>query len=790
MAFWLASQLGGQSTDTIQRFDPRFWTVNFPRPMMAAITTTAPDALRVDATFYTTSDLAGLIWASTDTLSHPLLAYETSLDYSGTTLSFQWQSNGVIALDQVNGPTLTIAGSDASGNPHTWYVRLWNYVTNLRAGGTNTNATITLPFSALAGGWSVGPGDDPVYPGAITSLSISLAAPGYTGSGGTPLAAPVTGWAQLTNIRCTGNNAILEIGDVFVPANGLALATDFDDMCTQTPARVVRTLRQLGYRGSVCHYIGMSHHFALAANAGGWQVAPTGGVGGGPLNAPATNWHANFLSLCAQTGLSPIISMSFEVLAQYCPAGWFQQASDGTQALTGWVPPSTLLSPASSTAMGWLQSVARAFAQLMVAAGVPVRFQIGEAWWWITPSNAICLYDASAKAALGGNPVAISDLTQTLTTAQQSLLTQAGSLLASATAGIVSAVRSAAAPATAEALLLTYLPTVLNPATPGAELANMPTGWASPAFDRLQVEDYEWLTAGAAARRAQAYATVNARLGYAPSTQDYFAGYVASAGLSPEWRLIDAGIDEALTREPHEIFVWALPEVCRDGYVRMPTTEDDNMQAFDNLYYPLALGLDTKVAPEFSTMISITASGYERRNSLWGNALLRFDVGPGVRSDEDMGTLITFFRARRGAARGFLLTDPSDHSSNGMVGTPSSHDQVIGTGDGSTSTFQLAKAYGPAGATGDALQTRLITRPQVGTVLVAINGVPQTAGWLLQPGGVIAFATAPSVGATITAGFLFDVPVRFESDKLQTSGATFAAGEAPSVPLVEIREAS
>ena len=785
MAFWLASQLGRQNTDMIQRFDPRLWTVNFPMPMMAAITAPAPDALRVDATFYTTSDLAGLIWASTDTLSHPLLAYETSLDYSGATLSFQWQSGGVIALDQVNGPTLTITGSDASGNPHTWYVRLWNY-----AVGSDTNATITLPFSELAGGWSLGAGDDPVYASAITSLSISLTAPGYTGSGATPLATPVSGWATMTNIRCAGNNAMLEIGNVFVPTNGLAMATDFDDLCTQTPARVVRNLRQLGYRGSVCHYIGMSHYFALAAHNGGWQVAPTGGVGSGPLNTPATNWHANFLSLCAQTGLSPIISMSFEVLAQYCPTGWFQQASDGSQALTGWVPPSTLLSPANSTAMGWLQAVAKAFAQIMETAGVPVRFQIGEAWWWITTANAICLYDAAAKAALGGNPVAISDLTQPLTAAQHALLTQAGVLLASATAGIVSAVRAAAAPAIAEALLLTYLPTVLNPATPGAETANLPTGWAYPAFDRLQIEDYGWLTGGAKALREHAYATVNSLLGYEPAAQDYFAGYVASASLSSQWQQIDAGIDEALTRDPHEIFVWALPEVCRDGYVRNPLTEDDNMQAFDNVYYPLSLGLDTKVAPEFSTMISITASGYERRNSLWGNALLRFDVGPGVRSDADMGTLIAFFRARRGAARGFLLTDPSDYSSNGMVGTPTALDQAIGTGDGATSTFQLAKSYGPAGGVGDALQTRLITRPQAGTVLVAVNGAPQTTGWSLQPAGVIAFTTAPAVGATITAGFLFDVPVRFESDKLQTSGATFAAGEAPSVPLVEIREAS
>ena len=152
--------------------------------------------------------------------------------------------------------------------------------------------------------------------------------------------------------------------------------------------------------------------------------------------------------------------------------------------------------------------------------------------------------------------------------------------------------------------------------------------------------------------------------------------------------------------------------------------------------------------------------------------------------------LISFFRARRGAARGFLLTDPTDFSSHGMVGTPTPNDQAIGTGDGVTSSFQLSKTYGPPGATGDALQLRLITRPQAASVIVAVNGVALSSGWTLEAGGVISFASAPAQGAVITAGFLFDVPVRFESDKLQTTGATFAAGEAPSVPLVEIREAS
>ena len=78
MADWLASARNGQEYDHIQRFDPRFWTVNFPRPMMASVVTTGADALRVDATFYGSGDLAGLIWEAVDGWSHPLLAYETA----------------------------------------------------------------------------------------------------------------------------------------------------------------------------------------------------------------------------------------------------------------------------------------------------------------------------------------------------------------------------------------------------------------------------------------------------------------------------------------------------------------------------------------------------------------------------------------------------------------------------------------------------------------------------------------------------------------------------------------
>ncbi len=214
------------------------------------------------------------------------------------------------------------------------------------------------------------------------------------------------------------------------------------------------------------------------------------------------------------------------------------------------------------------------------------------------------------------------------------------------------------------------------------------------------------------------------------------------------------------------------------------------MQAFDDVPYPLALGQDAAVIPEFSTSISVTASGFERRNSLWSNARLRFDVGPGVRSEAELGTLIAFFRARRGPARGFRLRDSSDFSSNGMAAAPTPHDQYLDTGDGARAGFPLVKRYGDVEGQEDLGQVRRITRPQPGTLRVSVGGTEQEGNWSLEPMGIVLFDDAPAAGAVVRAGYLFDVPVRFAEDRLEITGSAFAAGEAPSVPVVEIREAS
>lgn len=784
MAFWLAHARDGQETDWIQRFDPRFWTVNFPRPMMAAITTPAPDCLRLDACFLTQGDLAGLIWESEDRLDHPLLAYATDRDYTATTLSFRWRSGGLVALDAVNGPTLTIEGRDAAGAAHVWYVRLWNF-----ASGTGEDARITLNFSALLGGWSAS-GGDPVYPADIDRLFISLVPVGYAAGSSLPLSASQNAWAEMSEIRCSGQRAMLKIGNAFVPPNGLAMATAYDDCFNQTPARLLRSIRQLGYRGSLVHYVGMSHFFQLGAAEGAFLV----GLADDPLCSPARAWHRAFFAACKAWDYAPIVSLSYEVLAAHCPAAWQQRAANGDPARTGWEPPSTLLSPAHGGAMGWLRSAAIAFAQLLVEAGCAVRFQVGEPWWWVMGDGRICLYDEAAKVAFGGDPVVIPDMRGALDAAQGALLDQAGAVLAASTLALAEAARGVARAAgvACETLLLTFLPTVLDPAMPEARRANLPTGWASPAFDRLQVEDYDWLTAGAQARRGAAYALVNQRLAYPPEQQDYLAGFVLLPSQSAQWRLIDHGVEEARARRAHEIFVWALPQVCRDGFIALPVAslEDSNaMNAFDDVAYPLPLGLDTKVSPAFSTSIITTASGFERRNSLWSDARLSFDVGPGIRSQEDLGRLLGFFRARRGPARGFLLGDPSDFSSCGMTGTPTAQDQMLGVGDGTKSNFALIKHYGAGDMGEDEAQVRRITRPRSGSVLVSVDGVARASGWVLGALGVIQFATPPAAGAVVRAGFLFDVPVRFEQDRLDVSGLTFLAGEAPSVPLVEIREA-
>ncbi|TNE46115.1 MAG: TIGR02217 family protein [Sphingomonadales bacterium] len=774
MAYWLASGRGGQKSGVIKRFAPAYWTVNFPRPMVASVVTTAPDALRVDAVFHGSGDLAGLIWEAEDKWSHPLLAYETARDFRHCRLRFRWRSGGVKPLDARHGPTLTIEGRDADGRARSWYVRLWNY-----AQGDAEDAAIDLDFGALKGGYALPEDADPVWAGDVDRMFLSLVAPGYD-AGVTPFAHAQEGWAEMSGIRCDGSGSVLTVGDVMLPEHGLSIATGYDDGYNQTPERLVRQMQALGYRGDILHYVGMSHYFRLEAGDGGWIAS----LDGGAINAPCARWHADYAARARDMGFGIIWSLSYELLDAHCPEGWKQRAENGDPALTGWEPPSTLLSPANEEAMAYLWAVGRAFIAMGRNAGLVPKFQVGEPWWWIMPEDGrICLYDEAARAVFGGSPVSIADMRGPIDAEQAALLDEAGVVLAASTAALGEAVREEA-PGTI-LHLLAYLPTILDPSAPEAKRANMPSGWAKPAFDVLQLEDYDWVTEGRGALTAAGVAAATARLGYAAEEQHYLSGFVLNGrDAQAHWPRIEAAARAGQARGVAATFIWALPQVARDGFTFFDLGEGEDMQAFDDVEFPLGIGREASVTPAFSTQTVESLSGHERRSSDWADARLRFDAGPGVRSEADLVTLIAFFRARRGAARGFRFTDPFDHQSAPMGEAVSAIDQPLGIGDGVTSRFRLAKYYGG----GVDAQQRFITRPVAGSIRIAVDGIEQVAGWIHEGLGVIAFDTAPAEGAALRCGYRFDVPVRFAEDRLEISRATFAAGEAPSVPLVEIRE--
>ncbi len=142
----------------------------------------------------------------------------------------------------------------------------------------------------------------------------------------------------------------------------------------------------------------------------------------------------------------------------------------------------------------------------------------------------------------------------------------AGAALAASTAALAGWVK-AAFPET-QTLLLTYLPTVLDRAAPELKRANMPLGWAYPAFDVLQLEDYDWVTGGDAAATARGVAAAEARLGYPRDRQHYLSGFVLRPDQAAQWALIETAGQVARARGVASVVLWALPQVMRDGFVR------------------------------------------------------------------------------------------------------------------------------------------------------------------------------------------------------------------------------
>jgi uncharacterized protein (TIGR02217 family) len=205
---------------------------------------------------------------------------------------------------------------------------------------------------------------------------------------------------------------------------------------------------------------------------------------------------------------------------------------------------------------------------------------------------------------------------------------------------------------------------------------------------------------------------------------------------------------------------------------------------FHEILFPTAIAFGATGGPERLTEIVSLASGFEERNSRWADSRRRYNAGYGVKTLDDLHAVVAFFEERRGRLYGFRWRDRIDWQSCAPGSVPAATDQAIGEGDGERTTFQLAKTYGAAHAP----YVRAIAKPVAGSVTIAVDGEALAEGWSVDTTtGMVTLDAAPAADAAITAGFRFDVPVRFDTDRLDINLTSFAAGDIPAIPLVEIR---
>jgi uncharacterized protein (TIGR02217 family) len=212
------------------------------------------------------------------------------------------------------------------------------------------------------------------------------------------------------------------------------------------------------------------------------------------------------------------------------------------------------------------------------------------------------------------------------------------------------------------------------------------------------------------------------------------------------------------------------------------------MPAFHEVLFPLDIALNSAGGPQRRTDVVTLGSGREERNARWAHSRRRYDAGYGVKTLEALSQVIAFFEERRGRLYGFRWRDRLDHSSAAPETATAATDQVIGTGDGMTASFQLVKTYGSLYSP----YRRPIVKPVPGSLRVAVAEIELEEGTAFTVDtatGAVTFEAdfIPAGGAAVTAGFLFDVPVRFDTDYLEVDLSAFAAGAIPKIPLVEIR---
>jgi uncharacterized protein (TIGR02217 family) len=191
--------------------------------------------------------------------------------------------------------------------------------------------------------------------------------------------------------------------------------------------------------------------------------------------------------------------------------------------------------------------------------------------------------------------------------------------------------------------------------------------------------------------------------------------------------------------------------------------------------------------PSFRNVIQEAISGNEQRFSQWTHCRGVGDLSYGLLTSADptgdFAAILAMWRAHFGSLYPFRFRDWSDYLAT---------DETFGTGDGSTTQFQLVKTYDPSqillGTAGALFYVRSITLPVVSTVAIEVDGTPKTVStdYAISSSGLVTFVVAPSAAKLVTWSGEFDVPVRFDTDRLPVIMNEADLTSLQSIPIREV----
>ena len=384
----ISNYLGQDSTQeafhiiesTIPRFSADCWTIDGPRSMSFCLVGEAEDAFDVYFTSRRQNDFAAAIFFSEDQAMHPYLAYETKGDFRNCTLSFSIDTSGdVPAIDNEHlGLVMTIIVNDDSETGQSpYYLRLANLADPVTL--TATHADITIDWNTVVSGYEQ---NIPFPKEDIHRIFIGCLTHGFNAELSDPLERPQQGELHVSKIRCTGSNSTYKRKSLSIPQHTLGMCTGYDDSYNVNPARLIKNCYDLGYRGFINHYCGMSHFYDSRWDIEQQRFIVRRGPGDDQfdsyLNREATIWHTHFARAAHKHFMKMIFSISYEIYSEAAELSWTQRDWDNNYAYTGYEPPSYLLSPCIPEAMNWLQQVFIEFAGILNNEGHTPYMQVGE----------------------------------------------------------------------------------------------------------------------------------------------------------------------------------------------------------------------------------------------------------------------------------------------------------------------------------------------------------------------------------------------------------------------------